>query len=70
MTKLLIVEVMPMQEQITMSFVATRELKQLLESWAAQDDRSISATLRQILMREARRRALQPSRQEVTYKTH
>ena len=44
------------QQSITISAVVTRELKQLLESWAAQEDRTISATLRQILMQEAARR--------------
>ena len=46
-----------MQEQVTMSFVATSELKQLLERWAQQDDRTVSATLRQIITQEAQRRA-------------
>jgi len=59
-----------MNQPLTISFVGTVELKQLLDQWAAQEDRSISATLRQILAREARRRASQPSRQAVTYKTH
>ena len=41
------------------SFVITRELKQRLEQWAKDEDRSISATLRQILAREAERRQQQ-----------
>jgi len=43
-------------DSITISFVGTLELKQLLETWAAQEDRTLSATLRQILAREAKRR--------------
>ncbi|MCG3210580.1 MAG: hypothetical protein FOGNACKC_04211 [Anaerolineae bacterium] len=54
---------------ITISFVGTLELKQLLETWAEQEDRSLSATLRQILTREAERRKLQPGRQEVIFQT-
>ena len=41
----------------TISFMGTTELKQQLEEWAAQDDRSVSATLRRILEAEAKRRA-------------
>jgi len=59
-----------MNDPIILSAVVTTHLKQQLEQWAKEEDRSISATLRQILAREARRRASQPSRQAVTYKTH
>lgn len=45
-----------LQEQVTISFVGTAQIKNLLEQWAKQEDRSISATLRQILEREAQRR--------------
>lgn len=38
------------------SFVGTTELKTMLEQWAAEDDRSVSYVLRQILTREAQRR--------------
>jgi predicted transcriptional regulator len=44
--------------QIT-SFVITRELKQQLESWAKEADRTTSAQLRQILQAEAKRREAQ-----------
>ncbi len=54
----------------TISFVATAELKRLLEQWAKDEDRTISATLRQILAQEARRRNRQPSRQQVSYQTN
>jgi hypothetical protein len=45
-----------MSEPITISFVGTTEQKTLLEQWAAEDDRSISYIMRQILKREAQRR--------------
>jgi hypothetical protein len=51
-----------MSEQITISFVGTQEIKSLLEKWAAEDDRSVSYILRQILEREARRRAAEPQK--------
>ena len=46
-----------MKEQITRSYVITRELDALLKQWAGDSDRTISAELRQILEREAGRRA-------------
>ena len=59
-----------MSEPITVSFVATIELKRLLEQWAAQDDRTVSATLRRILEAESRRRAeRQPAKQEALHQT-
>ena len=45
-----------MHEPITLSFVGTRQLKSMLEQWAKEEDRSISAVMRQILQREALRR--------------
>ncbi len=48
-----------MNEPVTLSFVATVEIKQALEVWAREADRSVSAELRQILMREAQRRQQQ-----------
>ena len=45
-----------MQDQKTMSFVLNTRLEEFLEQWAAEDDRTISATLRQILERETQRR--------------
>jgi DNA-binding HxlR family transcriptional regulator len=54
----------------TIHFVATPELKQLLEEWAKEDDRSLSATLRRLIEAEARRRkGQQQSKREVEYKT-
>lgn len=46
-----------MQEPATVCFVGTKELKQALELWAVQEDRSVSAVMRQILEREKLRRA-------------
>ena len=48
-----------MSEPITISFVGTTDLKALLEQWAAQDDRSVSYVMRQILAQEAQRRKAQ-----------
>ncbi|MCG3208368.1 MAG: hypothetical protein FOGNACKC_01972 [Anaerolineae bacterium] len=48
------------------SFVLTRDLKHLLEQWSVQEDRSLSATLRQILAREAERRQQQLGQQKPT----
>jgi hypothetical protein len=45
-----------MQEQITVSYVLNKRLKTLLQQWAEQNDRTVSAELRQILEREAERR--------------
>ena len=60
-----------MNEPATISFVATVELKQLLENWAKQEDRTVSATLRRILEQEAQRRnARQWSNREVEYQTN
>ena len=55
-----------MSEQITISAVVTTDLKRQLEQWATQEDRTVSATLRQILAQEAKRRAAQiGTRQQV-----
>ncbi|MCB0154681.1 MAG: hypothetical protein KDF65_07780 [Anaerolineae bacterium] len=53
-----------MTKQVTISFVGNMALKELLERWSREDDRSVSATLRQIVEREAQRRA-QTQRQEI-----
>ena len=45
-----------MSEPATICFVGTAELKELLEQWAAEDERSVSYIMRQILKREAQRR--------------
>ena len=55
-----------MNESATISFVATTELKRLVESWAKLEDRTVSATLRRILEQEAQRRKIQ-QKQEVLY---
>ncbi len=58
-------------QTITVSFVATKELKQLLEQWSREEDRTVSAVLRRILEGEAKRRQYQQSsKQEVSYQTH
>ncbi|MCG3211556.1 MAG: hypothetical protein FOGNACKC_05202 [Anaerolineae bacterium] len=59
-----------MKNAITISFVGNTQIKNWLEQWAKEEDRTISATLRQILTQESLRRQLQPSRQEVKYKTN
>lgn len=43
-------------DRVTISFTATKKIHDLLKRWAAQEDRTVSSTLRQILEREARRR--------------
>lgn len=58
-----------MNEPITTSYVLTVKLKRLLESWAKDEDRSESATLRRILEQEAQRRNTQP-KQEVMLQPH
>ncbi|GAB4446304.1 MAG: hypothetical protein Kow0031_28950 [Anaerolineae bacterium] len=45
-----------MNQPVTISAVVTTDLKRLLEEWAKQEDRTVSATLRQILAQEATRR--------------
>lgn len=45
-----------MKVPVTISFVGTTDIKALLERWAAEDDRSVSYVMRQILQAEARRR--------------
>lgn len=50
-----------MREQITRSYVITKQLDALLKQWAGDSDRTISAELRQILEQEATRRAGQQS---------
>lgn len=39
-----------------MSFVLNSHFEDLLKQWAAEEDRTMSATLRQILEQEAQRR--------------
>lgn len=48
---------MLMTNQTIVSFALSKELKALLKQWARTEDRTVSATLRQILEREAIRRA-------------
>lgn len=52
-----------MSEPITISFVGTQELKDILKQWAARDERSISYVIRQILKQEIRRRAPEARKQ-------
>lgn len=55
-----------MPESLTISFVGTTELKNLLEKWAKENDRSVSWVMRQILTKEAQRRQAQPESKPVT----
>jgi hypothetical protein len=59
-----------MSKPVTMSFIATADLKALLEQWAKAEDRTVSATLRRILEAEALRRNRQATRQEATYRAN
>ena len=61
-----------MSEPATICFVGTTELKTMLEQWAAEDDRSMSYVMRQILTREAQRRmqAQRPELKPVTQQSH
>jgi hypothetical protein len=61
-----------MSESITISFVGTRELKTLLEKWAAADDRSVSYVMRQILRKEAqcREQAQAPKQQPINRQSY
>lgn len=59
-----------MQDQKTMSFVLTSRLEELLKRWATEDDRTVSATLRQILEREAQRRTQAQRLQHATQQPH
>lgn len=52
-----------MSEPATICFVGTVELKAQLEQWAAEDDRSVSYIMRQILNRETQRRK-QPKKEQ------
>lgn len=54
-----------MAEQKTMSFVLNTRLEELLKQWSTEDDRTISATMRQILEREAQRRESVTRKQEI-----
>lgn len=52
-----------MSEPITICFVGTTDQKTLLEQWAAEDERSVSYIMRQILKREIQRRK-QPQKEQ------
>ncbi len=59
------------KEQVTMSAVVTMDLKQALEQWSKEEDRTVSAVLRRLLEEEAQRRKYQlSSKQEVSCQTH
>jgi hypothetical protein len=53
-----------MRDTVTASFIITIEQKDLLEQWAAEDDRSVSYVMRQILKAEAQRRKQTPTNQK------
>ena len=55
-----------MSEPATICFVGTTELKTMLEQWAAEDERSVSYIMRQILKREAQRRKQPQTNQKQT----
>lgn len=59
-----------MSEQVTISFIGTQELKNLLKKWAAENDRSVSYILRQVLEKETRHRAAESQKQEQTNGNH
>lgn len=59
-----------MSEPITISFVSTTEQKALLERWAAEDDRSVSYVMRQILKREAQRRQQAQEQKQINQLSH
>lgn len=45
-----------MAEPMTISFVADEKIKQLLDKWAAEEDRSISSLIRRLIESERERR--------------
>lgn len=53
---------MLMTDRIIISFSAPQELREMLKRWAKAEDRTVSATLRQILEREARRREVETAK--------
>ncbi len=53
-----------LNEPLTISFIGTRELKELLEEWAKADDRSVSYIIRKALENEAERRAALKAQEE------
>lgn len=56
-----------MSDPITMSFVATKKLKKLVEQWAQDDNRSVSYIIRQILEKEAQCRAVEAQKREIIH---
>ena len=52
-----------MQQQITISFVGDKQIKELLEKWASEDERSVSYILRKIIKKEARNRQHEEAKQ-------
>lgn len=59
-----------MQEQKVMSFVLNSRIEELIREWAAEDDRTMSATLRQILEQEAQRRQAKKQQKPVSQPSH
>ena len=53
------------ESMATISFVVPLEVKARLERWAKEDDRTVSAVLRQILKREETRRKAQPTQNDI-----
>jgi hypothetical protein len=57
-----------MSDLVTISFVATKKQKKLIEQWAQEDERSISYIIRQILEKEIQRRIVESQKREVINK--
>ncbi len=53
---------MLMTDRVIISFAATESLRDMLKRWAKSEDRTVSATLRQILEAEAERRKVEAAR--------
>ena len=51
-----------MTDRVVISFAATEDLREMLKRWARKEDRTVSATLRQIIEAEARRRQVEAAK--------
>ena len=54
-----------MSERLTIAFVGNKELKELLDQWARENEGSVSAVLRQLIKREEARRKARPQGQNL-----
>lgn len=57
-----------MSDLTTISFVATKKQKKLIEQWAQEDERSVSYIIRQILEKEIQRRIVEAQKREAINK--